>query len=210
MTRHFCNVHQFIERKGTGIALSLLVEMFQYVVCNTTDTGRSCQRTLAVDVTHLFVLDILLFTHGADIIHAERQHVAIGNGIYDGIDMQLLAESLFGGFQVKFTAGSGIYRENRCSREAEKMIAFEFLDDGGVHISELAAVAFIEDEHEVLAIDLMRAVLADEYRQLLYITLLSLDAQKLVNSKLLLVCCFPCLWLRLLASAMCEARVVLL
>lgn len=184
--------------------------MFQYVVCNTTDTGRSCQRTLAVDVTHLFVLDILLFTHGADIIHAERQHVAIGNGIYDGIDMQLLAESLFGGFQVKFTAGSGIYRENRCSREAEKMIAFEFLDDGGVHISELAAVAFIEDEHEVLAIDLMRAVLADEYRQLLYITLLSLDAQKLVNSKLLLVCCFPCLWLRLLASAMCEARVVLL
>ena len=73
--------------------------------------------------------------------------------------MQLLAESLFGGFQVKFTAGSGIYRENRCSREAEKMIAFEFLDDGGVHISELAAVAFIEDEHEVLAIDLMRAVL---------------------------------------------------
>ena len=29
-------------------------------------------------------------------------------------------------------------------------------------------MAFIEDEHEVLAIDLMRAVLADEYRQLLY------------------------------------------
>ena len=90
------------------------------------------------------------------------------------------------------------------------MVVLKCCGNRGVHISKLAAVAFIEDEHEVLAIDLMRAVLADEYRQLLYITLLSLDAQKLVNSKLLLVCCFPCLWLRLLASAMCEARVVLL
>ena len=48
------------------------------------------------------------------------------------------------------------------------MVTLEFLDDCCVHVTELAAVAFVEDEHDVLAIDFVCAVLADEYGELLY------------------------------------------
>ncbi len=73
-----------------------------------------------------------------------------------------MPKAWFGGFLVKFTAGSRhLPGKIGCSREAtKKMIAFlNFIDDGGVHLSNLAAVAFSKhDEHECacLAIDLMR------------------------------------------------------
>ena len=142
--------------------------MFQYVAHDAADAFRGSQRTLSVDIAHLLILDVLLFAHGADIIHPERQYVAVGNGIHDGVDVQLLAESLFRGFQIELAACPCVYREYGRARKAEKMVTLEFLDDGGVHIPELAAVALVKDEHDVLAIDLVRAVLTDKYRQLLY------------------------------------------
>ena len=93
---------------------------------------------------HLFILDVLLFTHRADVIHPERQYVSVGNGIHNGVDMQPLAERLFGGLQIKLTTRAGVVGEYRCARKTEQMVFLEFLHDSRVHLAKLAAVAFIE------------------------------------------------------------------
>ena len=47
------------------------------------------------------------------------------------------------------------------------MILLEILDDCLVHITELAAVALVKDDHNVLLVDFMPRIFLDEGRQLL-------------------------------------------
>ena len=47
------------------------------------------------------------------------------------------------------------------------MVLFEIVNNGLVHITELAAVALVKDDHNMLLVDLMPRILLDEGRQLL-------------------------------------------
>ena len=47
------------------------------------------------------------------------------------------------------------------------MVLFEIVNNGLVHITELAAVALVKDDHNVLLVDLMPRIFLDEGRQLL-------------------------------------------
>ena len=47
------------------------------------------------------------------------------------------------------------------------MVLFEIVDNGLVHITELAAVALVKDDHNVLLVNFMPRIFLDEGRQLL-------------------------------------------
>ncbi|MEZ4499107.1 MAG: hypothetical protein R2839_03380 [Thermomicrobiales bacterium] len=68
----------------------------------------------------------------------EGEHIAVGNGIDDGVGVEFVAKGLFGGAEAVTTAGIG--GEDRCTGEAEEVIAPEGPGDGGVHFAELGAV----------------------------------------------------------------------
>lgn len=53
----------------------------------------SHKRLLAVDVPHLLVAYILLLTHRTDIVHTERQHIAVSYGIHYSIYGSLLPKA---------------------------------------------------------------------------------------------------------------------
>ena len=57
--------------------------------------------------------------------------------------------------------------EDRRAGEAEQVVALERLGDRGVHVAELAAVALVEDEHDVAVVDLVALVAVDEAGELL-------------------------------------------
>src|SRR3546814_9435589 len=77
-------------------------------------------------------------------------------------DLQLVAECLARGPQARIAAGAGILGENRRAGEAEQMIALEGAGDLRVHVAELAAVAFVEDHHDMRVIDRVLLVTGDE------------------------------------------------
>ena len=59
------------------------------------------------------------------------------------------------------------FREDGCSGEAEEVVVAEGSRDVGVHVAELAAVTFVEDEDDVPGVDGVPAVALDEGRELL-------------------------------------------
>ena len=81
--------------------------------------------------------------------------------------MKLVTESLCSGEELRILNSSGIHSKDWCSGETEHIIFFEVLYDGSMHITELTAVAFIEDDNNLLLVNLMVFVLLDEGRQLL-------------------------------------------
>ena len=99
------------------------------------------------------------------------------DGIHDGVGVQrayrvalpvrLAAEQLGRGFHRALAAAGGVDREDRRAGEAEQVILFEMPDDGRVHIAELAAVAFIEDQHHMALVNRVGGIFLDEGGQLL-------------------------------------------
>ena len=55
---------------------------------------------------------------------------------------------------------AGVLGEDRRAGEAEQVVALERLRDGRVHVAELAAVALVEDDHDVPVVDRRALVLA--------------------------------------------------
>lgn len=125
------------------------------------------ERFFPVDIPNLFIVHVRLCVHRLDVVHTERQHILIVDGIHDGISMQLVAKGLCRGKITRVHRSSCIGRKNRGACEAKQMILLEILDDCLVHIAELATVALVKDDHNVLLIDLMPRILFDEGRQLL-------------------------------------------
>ena len=80
----------------------------------------------------------------------------------------MFAESLFGGLEVELATSTCVHGKYRRTRKTKQVITLEFLYNGCVHISELASVALVEDKYDMLAIDFVRPVLANEHRELLY------------------------------------------
>ena len=89
-----------------------------------------------------------------EIVHMEAQHIAIIDGVGDGIGVQLLSEDVIGGDHAsRFAfdgAIAGILFKDGCTGEAEELGPGEELADGLVVFTELGAVAFIEDEDHAL------------------------------------------------------------
>ena len=81
--------------------------------------------------------------------------------------MELIAKGLRRGQQLHVLAFSCIGGENRCAGKAKQMIILERLNNLGVHISELAAVALVKDDNAMLAEHFVSLVFRDKVVQLL-------------------------------------------
>ena len=81
--------------------------------------------------------------------------------------MQLVPKCLLCGAQIRVLSRPGVDRKDGCSGEAEQVIVLKCLGDGLVHISELAAVALVKNDDDMLAKDGVTLVLPHENIQLL-------------------------------------------
>lgn len=81
--------------------------------------------------------------------------------------MEFVSECLNRCLEVGSAASHSICRENRSACESEKIIFLEVLCNDGVHLSELAAVALIEDNHDILLEDRMTFLLLHKDCELL-------------------------------------------
>ena len=125
------------------------------------------ERRLTVNSTDFFIFNIFLFTHGGYVVHLEREDIFIGNGINNGIGVELIAKRLLGGFKISSAASAGIFRKDRCAGKSKQMVVFECFGDTGVHIAKLAAVALIKDNHIMITKNLVSFVFLDKTVQLL-------------------------------------------
>ena len=131
------------------------------------DPLRGTQRPLAVNGSDFCILGICTFRHGADIVNAEGQYIPVIDRVHDGVGVELVPKGLRGGAHGWIPVAPRVDRENGGARKAKEVVVFEALDDGLVHITELAPVALVEDDHHVLSVYGVIFVLADEDAQLL-------------------------------------------
>lgn len=114
----------------------LSVKVLQDVPDYGADAFRGGKRLFDVDGPDFAILHALRHLHCVDVVDAEGQHIAVIDGIDDGIGVQLVAKSLFGGLQQRVAAGTGILGKDGRARKAEQMVIFEGPGDGGVHIRQ--------------------------------------------------------------------------
>ena len=151
-----------VELIAPAVPLGVAVEVVQDVFGNIRYTLRVLECLVLVDGTDLFLGHTFGQTEGGMVFGTEGKHVAVADGIDDGIGVQLLSECLFGGTQKHLAGSRGIVREDGRAGETEEDIFLEVLGDVVVHLPELAAVAFVEDEHDVLAERFVSRILLDE------------------------------------------------
>ena len=125
------------------------------------------ERLFPVNIPNLFIVHVWLCIHRLDVIHTERQHILVVDGIHDGVGVQLVTECLRRGEIARVGRASCVNCKNRCSGKAEQIVLFEVVNDSTVHITELAAVALVKDDHNTLLVDLMPRIFLDKGRQLL-------------------------------------------
>ena len=78
--------------------------------------------------------------------------------------MQLVAKGLLGREKLRCVRLLRVDRENRRSGKAEQMVLAEVLYNRCVHIAELRAMAFVEDNDNVLLIDRVTGIFLDKGR----------------------------------------------
>ena len=161
------NVCQLIENIGFVSSIGLLIEMIQNILGDQRDSLWSHKCFFSVDIPYLLIVNIPVDIHGLDVIHSEWKYVLIIDSINDGVGMKLVTKGLCCGEELRIFNLSSIHSQNRCSGEAEHIIFLEVLHDSSMHITELTAMAFIEDDNNLLLVNLMVFVLLDEGRQLL-------------------------------------------
>lgn len=150
-----------------AVALGLLVKMLDDVLDHSGHALRRGQRLFAVNSLHLVVFHAVGHFHRVDIVDAERQHVAVIDGVDDGVGVELVAEGLFRGFQQRVAPLPRIDGKNGRAREAEQVIVFECLDNGRMQIAELGSVTFVKHQHDAPLEDGVPRIAADEDAQLL-------------------------------------------
>ena len=141
--------------------------MIQDVLGDERDPLRCHERLFAIDVPNLLVFNAVIRVHRLDIIHAERQHVLIVDSIDDGVSVQLIAKHLRRCHELRASTSHGIGGEDGRTGEPEDMVFLEILDDSGVHVAELSAMTFVEDDDDMFLIHRMPGIFIDEDRQLL-------------------------------------------
>ena len=141
--------------------------MLQNVFYNFSNTLRCSHRSFNVDSRHIFIFDTIFFLNCIHIVDAERKNISVIDSIYNGISVELVTEGLRCGQHFHVLSFSGIGCKNRCTSKSKQMIFFERLYNFCVHISELAAVALVKDNHAMLIEHFMSFVLSHEVIQLL-------------------------------------------
>ena len=133
-----------------AVALCLLVEVLQRVADDLFNALWRAHRLLNINGSHLRIFDVGFFSHRVDVVDAERQHIAVIDGVHDRISVKLIAKGLRCSTHIGISAGTGIDRKNRRTRKPEQVIILERLGDSLMHVAELAAVALIEDDDKTL------------------------------------------------------------
>ena len=164
---HLCHIRQQIKLIRFVSPIGFLVEVVEDVLCHQRNTLGCHERLFPVDIPNLFIVHVWLCVHCFDVIHTERQHILVVDGIHDGVGVQLVAERLRRGEIAWISGASCVDCKNRRSCKSEQVVLFEIVNNSLVHITELAAVALVKDDHNVLLVDLMPWILLDEGRQLL-------------------------------------------
>ena len=164
---HLCHIRQQIKLIRFVSPIGFLVEVVKDVLGHQRNTLGSHECLFPVDIPNLFIVHVWLCIHRLDVIHTEWQHILVVDGIHDGISVQLVAKGLCRGKITRIHRSACVGRKNRCACETKQMVLLEILDDCLVHITELAAVALVKDDHNVLLIDLVSRILFDEGRQFL-------------------------------------------
>ena len=164
---HLCHIRQQIKLIRFVSPIGFLVEVVEDVLCYQRNTLGCHERLFPVNVPNLLVVHVWLCIHRLDVIYTEWQHILVVDGINDGVGVQLVAERLRRGEIAWISGASCVDCKNRRSSKAEQVVLFEIVDNGFMHITELAAVALVKDDHNVLLVDLMPRIFLDEGRQLL-------------------------------------------
>ena len=164
---HLCHIRQQIKLIRFVSPIGFLVEVVEDVLCHQRNTLGSHECLFPVDIPNLFIVHVWLCVHRLDVIHTEWQHILVVDGIHDSVGVQLVTERLRRGEIAWISGASCVDCKNRRSSKAEQVVLFEIVNNSLVHITELAAVALVKDDHNVLLVDLMPWILLDEGRQLL-------------------------------------------
>ena len=164
---HLCHIRQQIKLIRFVSPIGFLVEVVEDVLGHQRNTLGCHKRLFPVNVPNLLVVHVRLCVHRFDVIHTERQHILVVDGIHDGVGVQLVTERLRRGEIAWISGASCVDCKNRRSGKAEQVVLFEIVDNGFMHITELAAVALVKDDHNMLLVDLMPRIFLDEGRQLL-------------------------------------------
>ena len=141
--------------------------MFEDIFCYQGDTLWCHKRLFAVYIPNLFIGNIRFHFHCFNIVYTERQDVFIVNSIYNGVGMQLVAEGLRSCKIVRICYCTRILCKNRCASETKQVILLKVFDNRLMHITELAAMAFIKNNDNMFFVNFMPRIFLDEGRQLL-------------------------------------------
>ena len=133
-----------------AVALRFLVKMLKRVADDLADALRRAHCLFNVDGPNLRVFHVILFLDRVHIVDAEWQDVPIIDRVHDRVGVELVTERLLRGAKIRIFARPGVDGEDRRAGEAKQMIVLEGLRNGLVHISELAAVALVEDDDKML------------------------------------------------------------
>ena len=174
-------IHMLTLQTVIGISHSLLVEVFQNVLHNFGDTLLRSKCFLGINGSNLLVLLSVLLLYRVDIVNAERQNISVIDSVNDGVCVEFIAKCLLGGFEIRISASTCIDRENRSARKTKDMIVSKVsvyfnnlftlfdltADNSRMHITELASMAFIEYQNNMLIPDGVHGVLLNKDIQFL-------------------------------------------
>ena len=145
----------------------LLVEMRENVFRHLVNALGCGECLFPINRAHLFIINLIFAFHRIDVVNTKRQDIAVIDRVHNRIGMQLVPKQLRRRPCRRLARPCRIRCKDRRPRESEDVILLERLCDCRVHLAELRAMALIENQHNMLAIDRVRPVLTDEIRQLL-------------------------------------------
>ena len=174
-------IHTLALQTVIGISHGLLVKVFQNVLYNLGDTFLRSERFLGINSSNLLILLSVFFLYRIDIVNAERQNISVIDGVNDGVCMEFIAECLLSSFEIRISASTCIDRENRSARKAKDVIVSKVsvyfnnlftlfdltADNSRMHVTELASMAFVKYQNDMLIPDGVHGILLNKDIQLL-------------------------------------------
>ena len=70
--------------------------------------------------------------------------------VHNCVGVEFIAECLLRGFQFQISTAACVLGEDRCASKSEDMVFLEVLGNGVVHLTEIASVALVKDNHHSL------------------------------------------------------------
>ena len=122
------------------------------VVCDERQPLVRAVHLLRVDpLDERAVLLLVVALDRLDVLDVEAEDVVVENGVLDEVVVQALAEKRLGG-EDAMPLRHAVHLEAGRPGEAEELRVCEMPDNVAVHVAELAAVAFVDDEYDFLVL----------------------------------------------------------